>query len=392
MQQLRSMIRRQCTPLLTSSFFLFGARATGKTTFLRSCLEKERVYWIDLLDPELEDRYLAHPRLFYEEVQLKSDQVDWVVIDEIQKCPMLLNFVHKLIEEKRHKFALTGSSARKLRRGAANLLAGRALLNEMYPLTALELGQDFNLLSVLHWGSLPGLLDFQSDLEKAAYLDSYAHTYLKEEIFAEQLVRKMQPFRRFLELSAHCHGAQLSYRKIGRDLGLDGKTVQNYFQILEDTLVGFLLYPHQTSLRKSLTQIPKFYFFDLGVQRALAKILRSTMVERTSAFGEAFEAFVVLEIQRHNSYSRASYTMEYFSDGKYEIDLILSRGPREIIALEIKSTQQVTEAQVQKFSALANSMGAHRKILVSQDSMERLHEGVECLHWKTVLSRLFPSH
>ncbi|MBT9588649.1 ATP-binding protein [bacterium] len=384
------MIRRLCSPLLSSSFFLFGARATGKTTFLRTYLAKERVYWVDLLDPELEDRYLAHPRLFYDEVQLRANEFDWVVIDEVQKCPTLLNYVHKLIEQKHHKFALTGSSARKLRRGAANLLAGRALLNELYPLTALELGQDFDLLQVLNWGALPGLLAFQTDMEKTAYLDSYAHTYLKEEIFAEQLVRKMQPFRRFLELSAQCHGAQLSYRKLGRDLDLDGKTVQNYFQILEDTLVGFLLYPHHTSLRKSLSQVPKFYFFDLGVQRALAKILRGSVVERTSAFGEAFEAFVILEIQRHNSYSRSGYTLEYFSDGTYEIDLILSRGPRDVTALEIKSTQQVTQAQIKKFSDLADSTGAHRKILLSQDKVERLHQGVECLHWRTVLCQLFP--
>ncbi len=343
--------------------------------------------WIDLLDPELEERFLRQPRLFYDQVKGSSD-IDWVVVDEVQKCPSLLNYVHKLIEEAGLKFALTGSSARKLRRGAANLLAGRALLNEMYPLTALELGDSFQLMDVLHWGSLPGLFSFGTDEERKAYLSAYAHTYLKEEIFAEQLVRQMIPFRRFLEVSAQCHGTQLSYRKLGRELELDGKTVQSYFEILEDTLVGFLLYPHHSSLRKSLSRPPKFYFFDLGVQRALARTLDSRLARRTSAFGEAFESFVILELRRHNSYSRKDYAMEYFSDGKKEIDLILSSG-RERIAVEIKSTEQLRDPEIAAFGKLADSIEASRKLLISQDRIERSHLGVECLTWPSAIELLF---
>ncbi|MCE7870670.1 ATP-binding protein [bacterium CPR1] len=388
MQKLRSMVfPRLCAPLLSSSFFLFGARATGKSTFLRSCLEQARVLWIDLLDPELEERFLQHPRLFYDHVKQHPD-VEWVVLDEVQKCPLLLNYVHKLIEEGGPKFSLTGSSARKLRRGAANLLAGRALLNEMYPLTAAEQGERFHLMEVLHWGSLPGLFAFGSDEERKAYLSAYAHTYLREEILAEQLVRRMLPFRRFLEVSAQCHATQLSFRKLGRELQLDGKTVQSYFEVLEDTLVGFLLYPHHTSLRKSLTRPPKFYFFDLGVQRALAKTLDSRFARRTSAFGDAFESFVILEIKRHNSYSKKDYTLEYFSDGRNEIDLILSSG-RERIAIEIKSSDQVRDSEIEKFSKLADSIEASRKVLMSLDQLQRNHHGVECLQWQSAIVELF---
>ena len=383
------MVRRLASPLRFTSFFLFGARATGKTTFLRSFFEQDRVHWIDLLDPELEARYLSQPRLFYDEVLSKCADVDWFVLDEIQKCPQLLNYVHKLIEERHLKFALTGSSARKLRHGAANLLAGRALLNEMFPLTASELAERFNLSEVLNWGSLPAVFSLQSDEERMAYLNAYAHAYLKEEVFAEQLVRKMQPFRRFLEVSAQCHATQLSFRKLGRELNIDGKTVQSYFQILEDTLVGFLLYPHHSSLRKSLVQIPKFYYSDLGVQRALSRVLHGRVVEGTSAFGEAFESFVVLEIQRHNSYSRAGFTLEYFSDGRHEIGLVLSRGPRERIAIEIKSSRQIFDAEVEKFSALADSIPAEKKLLVSRDEVDRTSHGVRCCHWMTALTALF---
>lgn len=381
---------RLCRPLRSSSFFLFGARATGKSTFLKSYLPTEGVLWVDLLDVEREERYLSHPRHFYDEVKLELSrrELTWVVLDEVQKCPLLLNYVHKLIAETGVKFALTGSSARKLRRGAANLLAGRALLNEMYPLTAQELGDAFALADVIHWGSLPGLYAFSTDEERRAYLQAYAHTYLKEEVFAEQLVRKMTPFRRFLEVAAQCHATQLSFRRLGQDLQLDGKTVQNYFQILEDTLVGFFLYPHHTSLRKSLSQVPKFYFFDPGVQRALAKTLDSRLSPRTSAYGDAFESFVILEIQRHNSYSRAGYTLEYFSDGRHEIDLILSTGT-ERIAVEIKSTAEIRDQDVRKFRPLAESLGATRRLLLSQDRTARQLDGVECLPWQEGLASLF---
>lgn len=385
---LRSMFRRLCNPLRSSSFFLFGARATGKSTFLKKYFEGESVYWIDLLDPELEDRYQLQPRLFYDEV--RGQEVEWVVLDEIQKCPSLLNYVHKLIEEKRLKFAMTGSSARKLRRGAANLLAGRALLNEMFPLTAIELGTDFCLLDVLHWGSLPAIFSAPDETAKAAYLNAYANAYLKEEIFAEQLVRKMQPFRRFLEVAAQCHATSLSFRKLGRELGIDGKTVQSYFQILEDTLVGFLLYPHHSSLRKSLTQAPKFYFLDLGVQRALARILDSRLSPRTSAFGEAFESFVLLEIQRHNAYSSSPYRLEYYSDGRREIDLILS-GSGRTIAIEIKSTEQLEDQKVERFARLADQLGVEQKLVISQDKLSRTSHQVCCLPWQKALEKLFPA-
>jgi predicted AAA+ superfamily ATPase len=383
------MFHRICEPLQSTSFFLFGARATGKSTLLRELLGNGSVYWIDLLDPELEDRYLRHPRAFYDEIAPLT--VEWVVLDEVQKCPALLNYVHKLIESTKLKFALTGSSARKLKRGAANLLAGRALMNELFPLTARELKGSFELLDALHWGSLPAIFAAKTVEAKMAYLHAYAHAYLKEEVFAEQLVRQMQPFRRFLEVAAQCHATQVSFRKIGREIGVDGKTVQNYFQILEDTLVGYLLYPHHSSLRKSLVQSPKFYLFDLGVQRALARTMESRLTPRTSAFGEAFESFIVLEIQRHNAYSRSPFRLEYYSDGKREIDLILSGGG-QTLAIEIKSSQELDDKDIEKFSKLADELGVDAKILISQDRIARTSFGAKCLPWQSALEQLFPAN
>jgi predicted AAA+ superfamily ATPase len=380
------MFRRICQPLQHQSFFLFGARATGKSTFLRHYLPGDEVEWIDLLDPELEMRYQRQPRLFYD--QVRRSQATWIVVDEIQKCPQLLNYVHKLIEESGPKFALTGSSARKLKRGAANLLAGRALLNHLFPLTAKELDSSFSLESALHWGTLPALSALANDLQKRAYLSSYAHVYLKEEILAEQLIRKVQPFHHFLEVAAQCQASQLSFRKLSREIGVDGKTVQNYFEILEDTLVGFLLYPHHSSLRKSIQQMPKFYFFDLGVQRALARSLDSRFSAATSAFGEAFEAWIILEIHRQNSYAGQPFRLEYFSDGRNEIDLILTGGRRKI-AIEIKSTVSLEDSVVSKFARLTDSLEMTDRYLLSQDPISRDQDGVRCRSWQEGLAQLF---
>jgi predicted AAA+ superfamily ATPase len=202
--------------------------------------------FIDLLLPESEEKYAKKPETLIEELQfyqVNNPDQQWVFIDEIQKLPKLLDVVHKLIEEKHFKFALSGSSSRKLKRGKANLLAGRAFLYELFPFTFLEMNSFFNLDSVLQWGSLPKIFEF-NDEDRVSFLRSYVQTYLKEEIVAEQLVRNLQPFRNFLEVAAQANGQILNFSKLARDINSEVPTVQSYFEILIDTYIGFYLHQY----------------------------------------------------------------------------------------------------------------------------------------------------
>jgi predicted AAA+ superfamily ATPase len=275
------MYRRLCNPLISNSFFLFGARSTGKSSLLKSIFEGRNHLWIDLLDDENYLQFSRAPKTLQHRIDEKLSTADasplFVVIDEVQKIPKLLNEVHRLIEHGSYKhkllFALTGSSARKLKHGGANLLGGRALMNNLFPFTSTELGVDFNLLEVLQFGSLPHISVEQNITVKKELLKSYIGTYLREEIREEQIIRNLDPFVRFLEVSAQSSGKIINYAAIGRDCQTDSKTVARYFQILEETLLGLFLPAHHESVRKQQRQNPKFYFFDIGVQRALRTML-----------------------------------------------------------------------------------------------------------------------
>ncbi|MBI4404370.1 MAG: ATP-binding protein, partial [Deltaproteobacteria bacterium] len=290
---------------------MFGARGVGKTTFIESFFSKVKILFYDLLDPEVEDRFILAPNEFAEEIDQKLGQVEWVVVDEIQKCPKLLNIVHKFIVKKRVKFALTGSSARRLRQKGVNLLGGRALTEYLFPLTHGELADRFRLDDVLMWGSLPEVVTANSVEERNGFLRSYALNYLKNEVQAEQWVRKLEPFRRFLSVAAQMNGKIINYTNIARDVGVDTVTVQSYFDILEDTLVGIRLGAHHRSIRKQQAKAPKFYFFDLGVKRALDRTLDIPLRSGTAAYGEAFEHFIVLEILRLATYKKKDHELSY---------------------------------------------------------------------------------
>jgi predicted AAA+ superfamily ATPase len=218
-------------------------------------------------------------------------EVKWVVIDEIQKIPALLDVVHSLAKNKSLKFALSGSSARKLKRGAANLLAGRAFKYVCHPLLHSELGASFSMDEVLRYGSLPEVFSLEAP-DKQDYLRTYVETYFKEEIVAEQIVRKLKPFKNFLQVAAQMNTKILNLNKVARDVGVDHTTVQNYFEILEDTLIGFLLEPFDESIRKRQRQASKFYYFDLGVARALKRSLELPLLPSTLDYGDAFEHFI----------------------------------------------------------------------------------------------------
>ena len=226
------MFRRLLLTTRHNSFFLFGARGTGKTTWVRDSFALDESMYVDLLDPETEDLYRRSPSRLERQVRALPSRVEWILIDEVQRAPRLLDVTHRLIESTGKRFVLTGSSGRKLRRGASNLLAGRAFVYNLYPLTAPELEDAAQLEDVLRWGTLPRLFSLDRAGDKQAYLRAYALTYLKEEIVAEQIVRRLDPFRQFLEVAAQSNGAIVNYTNIARDVGADPKTVISYFSIL----------------------------------------------------------------------------------------------------------------------------------------------------------------
>jgi len=376
------MFPRLSNPPESSSFFLFGPRGTGKSTFLEQHFAQDRTLWIDLLDPEQEDIYARRPKELSERISAQKGRFDWVVIDEIQKVPRLLSVVHESIERTGTRFALTGSSARKLRRGSADMLSGRAFVEHMFPLTSREMGDAFDLQSALETGTLPGLTRLESREDRLAFLRAYALTYLKEEVWSEQVVRKLDPFRLFLEVAAQCNGEIVNTSGIARDVGADHKTVGAYFEILEDTLVGLLLEPCHASVRKRQARSPKFYFFDTGVTRALSHTLNVPLVPRTHAFGKAFEQLVILEIARLNSYGRRDYRLSYLrtKDGA-EIDLVVERPGMPAALVEIKSTDHADERDVRGLRRFLPDFPGAEAFCLSRDDAARVIDGVPVLPW-----------
>ena len=377
------MFNRICNPLKSNSFFLFGARGTCKSTLLHNLLKKRTLFY-DLLDEEIFDRLLRQPQILEEVCQ--QGRYEWIVIDEVQRLPKLLNVVHRMIEKKGQKFALTGSSARKLKRGSANLLAGRAFVNHLFPLTSQEMAKAFDLVDVLHWGSLPKVINLKKNEEKKAYLRSYSLAYVKEEIQAEQIIRKLEHFREFLSVAAQMSGKLINFSAIAREVGAPVPTVQSYYQILEDTYLGFLLPHFHRSIRKSQIEAPKFYFFDNGVKKALEGSLESVPAPGTSSFGELFEAFVIQEVDRLNQYFAKDFRLSFYrTKAGSEVDLILSKG-RQIFLIEIKSSERVDEVEARQLARLCKDFGVSAKAYyVSRDTFERRIEGVHCLNWQKFL-------
>lgn len=366
-----------------NSFFLFGARGTGKTFLLRNRFKTSQTLYIDLLDPEQNEMYSLRPQTLSEQLAVLEKEREWIIIDEIQKVPKLLDLVHHQIESSRFKFALSGSSTRKLKHGGANLLAGRAFVNHLFPLTAREIDEQFSLNSALAWGTLPRILMLENDEDRNDFLRTYTHIYLKEEITEEQVVRRLDPFRRFLFIAAQMSGHIINFSKIAREVGASTPTVQTYFKILEDTLVGFLLEPFHESIRKRQRGNPKFYFFDTGVQRALDKTLTVELRPHTYAFGSAFEHFVVNEINRLKYYTKKDYRLSYLrtKDG-VEIDLIIERPGLKRALVEIKSTERITEDDVRALQFLGKDISNSEAFCLSLDSTAKKIGTVTCFHWQ----------
>lgn len=384
------MLTRLCNPSLGRSFFLFGARGTGKTTLLKQLIPSEECLSINLLLPTQYDEYALNPEALVAQAKALPKHVKWVLIDEVQKLPRLLDVVHHLIEETELKFALTGSSARKLKRKGVNLLAGRASVYHLFPLTHGELGEQFLLDHVLQWGSMPGLLDIKRTEDAREYLEAYAHTYLKEEIGEEQAVRRLEPFRKFLAVAAQSNTKIVNYKRIADDVGTSAVTVKSYFQILEDTLLGFFLEPYHSSVRKSQRQSPKFYFIDAGLERALNRTLDVPLKEGSYAYGVAFEAFVINEIYRLISYKRKNYTLSYVrTKDDAEIDLIIDRATKPPLLIEIKSARRVLETDATTLARFTNDMKAEKAFILSQDSTRKKFKNVLALPWREGIDEIF---
>lgn len=383
------MIPRLLNLPINRNILLFGARGTGKSTLLRSIFKESSTYWINLLDPQDEEKFALRPHELIAIVKALPATITHVVIDEIQKIPKLLDVVHLLIESTDKKFVLTGSSARKLKRGGANLLAGRAFVYNLFPFSFIEIQKDFALIKQMRFGSLPQIVNLNEEKDLTTYLISYANTYLKEEILEEQIVKNLVPFRRFLEVAAQSNGKIINYSKIARDTGTTDLNIKKYFSILEDTLIGFFLEPFHSSFRKRLSQKPKFYFFDTGIARSLSKQLSSELIPKTSAFGEAFEYLVILEAMKLISYFCPEYKASYIrTKDDVEIDLVVERPNKPLLCIGIKSNSNVSEQDLTKFAKITKDLNCEA-ICLSNDNVAKIYGSIKVMPWQQGLKEFF---
>ncbi len=317
------------------SFFLFGPRGTGKTSWIKHLLPK--AIYFDLLNSKLYSSLLADPNRL--ESYIPPKHSGWIVIDEVQKVPTLLNEVHRLIELKKYRFVLTGSCARSLRRKGVNLLAGRALTYTMHPLTAIEMGKDFSLTRALSFGCLPAIWDGAPE-EK--YLSSYVKTYLREEVLQEGLTRNLGQFSRFLECASFSQGCLLNMNEVAREANLHSKLVSAYFDILEDLLIAVRIPVFTKRAKRQIVSHPKFYFFDAGVFRSIRPkgILDSTV----EIDGSALETLLLQELRAINDAFELGYQISYWRTRTgLEVDFVLY-GPNGFIVIEVKRSDSIRPA------------------------------------------------
>jgi predicted AAA+ superfamily ATPase len=324
------------------TFFLWGPRQTGKTTLLRA--NYPDALWIDLLLADEFRRYLHNPEILREQLAARP-AVRQVVIDEVQKVPQLLDEAHWLHEHRKVRFALCGSSARKVKRGQANLLGGRAVRYELHGLTAQELGRDFNLTRLLNHGYLPTI--YQSDNPRPL-LNGYVADYLKEEIAAEGLVRNLPVFSEFLNVAVLSDAELVNFSTIARDCGVSSPAIKGYFQILEDTLLGRWLAAYTRRPKRRVIGAPKFYFADVGIVNHLAR--RGDLQPRSELYGKAFENWIFHELLAHNSYSQAFAQLSYWRLASgIEVDFIVNDME---LAIEAKATAKVTADHLRGLRAI----------------------------------------
>ncbi|MDD5422267.1 MAG: AAA family ATPase [Candidatus Omnitrophota bacterium] len=369
------------------SAFLWGARKTGKTTYLRNRFPDSLVY--DFLKADFFLEVTKNPALLRERLLAKNEVAlkHPVILDEVQKVPQVLDEVHWLIENKGLRFILCGSSARKLKRGHANLLGGRAWRYELFPLATPEIGQ-FDLLRALNHGLIPShYLQDEEDCRKS--LAAYIQDYLKEEVFAEGLTRNIPAFSRFFEAFGYSHGEITNYSNIARDCGVDSKTVKEYYQILVDTLLAIRIEPFKKrQSRQVITKAPKYYMFDVGVAGYLTK--RRVEKAKGSEFGKAFEHFLLMEITAYRSYSRRDFEMNFWrTKTGLEVDFVLGAGE---VAVEIKGTERVDGKDLAGLTAFTEAYAPKRAIVVCSEREKRMRGKIEIMPWRDFLRELWGRH
>lgn len=365
------------------SFFLFGPRGTGKSTWVHRVLPE--AHTVDLLDEALYQSYLANPGAFAAELRALPAGA-WVIVDEVQRIPSLLNEVHRAMEQRRLRFALLGSSARKLKTAGTNLLAGRAVRRELHPFVPEELGDDFDLETTLAYGTVPVVFTSPSPRDALA---AYARMYLREEVQAEAIVRNLPGFARFLPVASLMHGQVINVSGLARDAAVARTTVEGYLGVLEDTLVAFRLPAFEGRLRVRERRHPKLYLFDPGVVQALKGQLGPQPAPE--AAGALFEGFVAGLLRAYRDYGELFEDWAYWAPAQArltEVDFVLRRG-RELLAIEAKLQRQVRPADLAGLRAVGDLGGLVRRVLVCRvERRMRTAEGVDVLPLPVFLQEL----
>ena len=359
------------------SIFFWGPRQTGKSTLLKNVFAE--ALWFDLLLSDLYKRLLINPEYLRETILAQEKKI--VVIDEIQRIPILLNEVHWLIVNHGIQFILSGSSPRKILRSGENLLGGRALRYELFPLVSHEI-PEFDLLRALNHGLLPK--HYLSENPKKL-ISAYIGSYLQDEIVAEAKIRNIDVFAKFLGAAAFSNGEIVNYTNIASECGVSSPTIKEYFQVLEDTLVGRFVPVFQKKPKRRVIKAPKFYYFDVGVTNYLLK--RSKIELGTEQFGNAFESFILQELIAHRHYSGLEYAISYWrTASQLEVDFIL--GNHEV-AIEVKGSKNVNNSHLKGLKAFMEEYAVKKALVVCNDSLPRIVDGVEILPYSIFLERLW---
>jgi len=373
----------------TPSFFLWGPRQTGKSTFLKSLFPN--AYWVDLLKADAFRTYHQAPERLRERLAALPNPSTWVVIDEIQKVPALLDEVHWLMENTDFSFALCGSSARKVKRGHANLLGGRAYRFEMMGLTAHELQDQFNLVKILNQGYLPSHYLAPSK-NFAMRLRAYIGDYLKEEIAAEGLTRHLGIFSHFLDVASLCDTEIINFSNIARECGLSSHTIKGYFEILSDTLMGSWLPAYRKKPKRRIVTSPKFYFFDVAIVNSLAK--RGPLEPGSSEFGKAFENWVFHELKAYNEYSQTYADFSFWSlTSTCEVDFIIDRGHKQgLVAMEAKAKSKITSGDLKGLQAFQQdhpSEIGHGMVVSLEAQTRKIDENIWIFNYQDWVEKLW---
>jgi predicted AAA+ superfamily ATPase len=366
------------------SAFLWGARKTGKSTFLKENFPQSAVF--DFLKTDVFFEFSKNPSLLRERLLAEEESVlkNPIILDEIQKVPQLLDEVHWLIENKGLRFVLCGSSARKLKKGHANLLGGRAWRYELFPLVSHEIGK-VDLLRALNHGLIP-LHYLQSDEDCGKSLTAYVQDYLREEVFAEGLTRNIPAFSRFFDAFGYSHGEVTNYSNIARECGVNSKTVKEYYQILVDTLLALRIEPYKRrQSRQVITKASKYYMFDVGVAGYLTK--RRIVEQKGAEFGKAFEHFMLMEIAAYRSYSGGDFPINFWrTKSGLEVDFILGQGE---VAIEIKGSGGIDKRDIYGLCAFTETCSPRKSILVCNEKEKRMHGNITIMPWTVFLGELW---